>query len=84
MIRDGDRGQPTAAGQVEDLRRRIGAVAVRRVEVQVGTAGVAAGRGPLTESGEGLAARHAQAPVLVFWSRRSSTPLMKAGESAEP
>ena len=42
VVGEGDGGEAAAAGQLDDLGRRVGAVAVGGVQVQVGAAGGAA------------------------------------------
>ncbi len=67
VVGDGDGGQAGAAGEIDDLGRRVGAVAVGGVDVQVGPAGGGAASGELTEGGERLACGH----VSRGWGRGS-------------
>lgn len=57
VVGDGNRRQAGPGRQLDDLGRRVGAIAVRRVDVQVGTATGGPVHG-LAEGSEGLACRH--------------------------
>ena len=84
VIGDGQGGQTGTAGEIDHLGRRVRAVAVRRVDVQIGAPGVRAAGSKLTKCRERLTGRHAHAGGEGGWRRRSRTPLTNAGESAEP
>ena len=87
VVGDGHGRQAAAAGQVHHLGRRVAAVAVRGVQVQVGAAGVPRAAGRLAERGERLLGGHqalGSAVGLALRRSLSRTPLTKAGESAEP
>ena len=79
MVGDGNGGQPAAAGEIDDLGRGIQAVAVRGVQVQVGSAGVRSARELLAQVGERLAGWHhekrkKESACSAFIPRSSSFP----------
>ncbi len=84
MIGDRNGGQAAAARKIDNLLRRIAAIAVRRMDVQVRAAmGWREGSGS-TQRGKRLACGHGYADGATLRRNLSRTPLTKPGDSLVP